>query len=149
MKMNKKLKELYEKKKIIDFEIHSLQQDRLLQQLKLNQYYVGKCYKQKIIPAIGEDYFIYFKVIEEHAGNEWRISVLKFPEHPRYCYQPKVDGDGITGKFKSYFIELDDILIDRLRNYEEIDEKEFFNKMDNFIEELKRMNFNIHHADIG
>lgn len=138
--------------------------ERIREAVKSHEKYVGKCYVENEKPMSGmfPEMRRYYKVVSARAENEYRMTVLTFPERPLYWFDYQnhrigLAGDGFLGEYEFIGIETDDFPffcrsrnggreIDRLT---EIPESEFFEALDAFVEELKKMKWPADHYRFG
>lgn len=115
------------------------------QKVKENKQYVGKCYYNAPMDR-------YYLVVSERAEDERRVTCLIFSSHPKYNFRANASkvfdpGNYYEGCFEFDGIYVDDIdikgkfpfNISALASSTEISEDEYWSAYDNFINELKHL----------
>ena len=135
-------------KAYVDQIVHLDQERHHDKLIKKNKKYVGKCYKH-----IGKNdwfphYVEYFQVISERACNVYSVSILKFPENPLCYFKDYTSGlrmDKNCGIFEFIGIDVDHIATEKIKECQEISIDDFLTAMDEHIELLKHLDWNINH----
>lgn len=125
-------------------------EEKIIERMSENKQYVGRCYYKETKPNLFPKMNQYYKIISARGRNEYRIPVLTFYEHPTYWFEYEshrvhMPGDYYLGKYEFDSIEVDDVLRSDLSLFTEISNEEYNAAMDNYIKELKEMEWPADH----
>lgn len=135
-------RELKNLKNMIDDLAHQRQEDRIEQQIKLNEVYVNKYYRRIPVFDLHEKYY---KIISAQATSEYKVAALAFTDipiltfHTNYSLNPELSYNS-CGKWELNSFTIENLLIESLSNkdlYEEIDERVWNEAVKKHIEGLK------------
>ena len=103
---------------------------------------VGKCFKYR---ESAFQYTTYGKVLREKSQGEFQLPVLIFKSEPHYCFNKinkmgELDKSG-CGRYFFSSINIRDIFVDELKEWEEISEKEYNDAMNLYIIKLQKLDW--------
>ena len=125
-----RLKELEKQQTEIRLEIEELRKEEKLERIKENEErFLGKCYRKN-----GE----YFKVLSAISENEYWVSGICFHENPEIKLDKKIGlrNRYYDGEIILKFMEPESIFLQELKNWEEISEENFEEKMRESFEKM-------------
>lgn len=137
-KMNEKeiqLKELRQERDKINEKIEKIENERMRERLKKNEKnYLGKCY---------ENENMIIKVVCAASGNEYRVGIIGFEKEPMMENEQDLFDNSFRrhpfqGRTNLNLVIEDDIMISDLRQYQEITNEVFHEKLKEITEKLSK-----------
>ena len=133
----------------ISLDIHKEQEARKETSLynrleEMRQTWVGRYFKDSYTSsADGRRVIEYYKIVNERAESEFRVSALCFPLEPRFEFVKHGGFKSLYGDMRLISVETKSVKIEELTRMEEIKEREFKSALGNHFLKLEGMEFEV------
>ena len=128
--------------------------EQIQEKIREHQQYVYRFFRTKYKSPMFPEMYRYYYVVSSQSINEYHLECLAFDEYPYYWFQyshhtlPQI-GDYLLGEFEFESIFIENVHINNLKNYEEINAKTYWTAMRDYFDRLMDMPWCANHYRYG